>query len=372
MPPVLRSDSDDDQGRVRAATYPPRPARAFSHHRVGRDEWCAKSLDGHRNTPPVELGGDKKIFSLLKLKKPVNKIVLNRKAARSEGISGWSTKKGFVTPTSCESGSATSRSGATSRGPRRRHRKGWEDVAAAPTRQQRLVTAMFALVIVLASVQIIALVVHPPGEDKYRTRGLAASGQAATLGGAGGGVDGMGDGILKRTTGGFRANFLRSSGDGGGNVLAPVARDVGGRAFSGGEQQHGLSLSNPRAFEMVAADMGNLKDTVSRRLNKPQAYKVVSTAVWDASLKHCLALAICVAWVFGSLQDVDPGVTKCTVGCRMKAAHTITTTYRFFYEVLVRVLRIVLLKVQAKGRNAGAYMILVDILFINITTSVEL
>lgn len=256
-----RSDSDNGvHGRGRAATFPPRVGRRASENHLERDDWYGKSLKGRRNTSPVGMGRDRR-FSLL-LKKPDSRHALQKKAARGDGTSPtW--RKGSPIGNSYESGSGTSRSGggaegvSTPRWARRRHRKGWEDAGPA-TRQQRFVTAMFVLVVVFASIQIIGLILHPPSEGKYPMRGHAVDLDAA------GHVDSAGSGIRRRTDG-LRKTFLRSGGgDGGRSIATGDGLDTGGREIlDRGGQPQGLSLSNPRAFEMVAADMGHLKDTVS-------------------------------------------------------------------------------------------------------------
>ena len=283
MPSLLRSDSDDELGRGRSATYPPRPSRRASEYSIDRDDWCPKGLESRRHTSPLGLSQGKRRSSSSLLKKPdclvgrsLKKKWHSRGEERGNTSSSWSTKAKYTSPipTSCESASGTSRSGGggggglTSRGARRRYRKGWEDSYSTPTRQQRLVTAMFGLVVVLASIQIIALVVHPPREDILNaTGGLGLAGIAGAGGdggGGGGGAAGNGNGVRRRTvSGGLRDTFTRSGGD---NSNGGGRRSGGDEGFNGGGiqlQEQGLSLSNPRAFEMVAADMGHLKDTVS-------------------------------------------------------------------------------------------------------------
>lgn len=267
---MLRSDSDNESGRVRAQTYPPRPSPRLSDNNLPDREWLGNAMDSCRTSSPSPL------------KKKVEygfgsgQFLQNKRAygGSMEGLSSsgtsWSKMK-FTrtspTPTSYESGgSVSSRSGATPRGgprgSRRRHhhRKGGWGEGGTPvqiTRQQRLVTSMFALVIMLGSIQIIALIVRPPRGGSFGVGGL--SGLAA--------ADGTADGssVRRRVTGGFQDKFLRAS-----SVSSATGASAGGlqaRAFGNNDiaQRHeqGLSLSNPRAFEMVAADMGHLKDTVS-------------------------------------------------------------------------------------------------------------
>ena len=299
MPSRLRSDSDPDElGRGRSATYPPRPSRRSSEYSLDRDDWCPKGLESRRHTSPLGLFHGKRSSSLLKkpefgttrsLKKKWTPSSSSRGGDKGSNGGGSSTSwgKGKLTspvPTSCESASGTSRSGVAQRGPRRRYRKGWEEggfyssPSAPPTRQQRLVTAMFGLVVVLASIQIIALVVHPPREERFAT-GFTAS-IAGPEDGGGGGGGGSGNGVRRRTVGGgggLRDTFAsRSSGDnskrrGDNNNISGEWVNGGG----GSQQQQGLSLSNPRAFEMVAADMGHLKDTVSYQYEYQVGYNCV-------------------------------------------------------------------------------------------------
>lgn len=124
------------------------------------------------------------------------------------------------------------------------------------TRQQRLVSSMFALVVVLGSIQIIALIVHPP---RGRSVGVGGLSGVATTGRT---VDGSS--VRRRVTGGFQDKFLRTP-----SVSSAAEASAGGlqaRELNDNNivlrPERGLSLSNPRAFEMVAADMGHLKDTV--------------------------------------------------------------------------------------------------------------
>eukprot|EP00752_Nemacystus_decipiens_P005528 g5000.t1 len=268
---MLRSDSDNERGRVRAQTYPTRPSPRLSENifQPDRDGWFGNAQDSCRTSSPSPL---KK-----KLRDGFGSgLFLQNKRAYGgsmEGLSSsgtsWSKVKSTRTspaPTSCESGgSGSSRSGVTPRGgpraSRRRHhhRKGGWGERGAPvqtTRQQRLVTSMFALVVVLGSIQIIALIVHPPRGGSFGVGGLSG---IAVAGGTGDGSH-----VRRRVTGGFQDKFLRASGvssnaeSSAGGLKAPEFDNNAQR------QEQGLSLSHPRAFEMVAADMGHLKDTVEK------------------------------------------------------------------------------------------------------------
>lgn len=270
---MLRSDSDNERGRVRAQTYPPRPSPRLSENsfQPDRDGWFVNALDSCRASSPSPL--KKKLGDGFG-----SGLFLQNKRAYGgsmEGLSSggttWSKVKSTrtsPTPTSCESGgSVSSRSGVTPRGgpraSRRRHhhRKGAWGERGAPvqtTRQQRLVTSMFALVVILASIQIIALIVHPPREGSFGVGGLSGIAVA-------GGTAGDGSNVRRRATGGFQDKFLRVSG--ASSNTESSADGLQARGFSNNDvaqrQEQRLSLSNPRAFEMVAADMGHLKDTVS-------------------------------------------------------------------------------------------------------------
>ena len=264
------SDSDDGRGRVRAQTYPPRPSPRLSetNFQPDRDGWLGNAMDGHRGSWPSPF------------KKRLGGLFLQNKRSYGGSMEGlgssgsWSNTMKFTrtspTPTSCESGgSVSSRSGATPRGtsraPRRRHRKGgWGEGTAMPTtRQQRLVTSMFALVVILGSIQIIALILHPPAGGSFGVGGLSGI--------AGGGTAAVttadGSGARRRVSGGFQDKFLRSSSAVASSAADAPASGLRAGAFNNNEvvqrRDQGLSLSNPRAFEMVAADMGHLKDTVS-------------------------------------------------------------------------------------------------------------
>lgn len=269
---MLRSDSDNESGRVRAQTYPPRPFPCLpDNFPPGRGEWFVNAMDSCRTSSPSPL--KKKLGDGLG-----SGLFLQNKRAYGgslEGLSSvganWSKIKSIrttPTPTSCESGgSVSSRSGTTPRGgqrvPRRRHhhRKGGLGERGTPvqtTRQQRLVTSMFALVVVLGSIQIIALIVHPPRGGSFGVGGLSGIAANRDM------VDG--NSVRRRVTGGFQDKFLRASSV----SSAAEASGSGGlqaRALNNNDpvqrQEQSLSLSNPRAFEMVAADMGHLKDTVS-------------------------------------------------------------------------------------------------------------
>lgn len=291
---MLPSDnSDDGRGRVRAETYPPRPSPCFPENKFqsDRDAWLTNAMSSGRSWSPS--GG-----VLSPLKKTFEYgfgggLFLQKKRAHGgsgEALSSsgsWPRMKSTRTspaPTSCESGgSATSHSEATSRGtpraPRRRHhhhRKGggWgKEVGPLPTtRQQRLVTSMFVLVVVLGSIQIFALIVHPPTGRNFALGGLSGiAGSGGGSGGGGGDNNNNSNGVRRRASGGFRDKLFGASSGGsdgsGGGVTQASAGGLRGGVLNNNEsvqqQQHGLSLSNPRAFEMVAADMGNLKDTVS-------------------------------------------------------------------------------------------------------------
>ena len=268
---MLRSDSDNERGRVRAQTYPPRPSPHLSENsfQPDQDGWFVNALDSCRtsSSSPLKkkLGGGFGSGLFLQNKHAYGGSM---EGLSSSGTS-WSKMRSTRTspaPTSCESGgSGSSRSGVASRGgprtSRRRHhhRKGGWGERGAPvqtTRQQRLVTSMFALVIVLGSIQIIALIVHPPRGGSFGVGGL--SGIAVARG------TGDGSNVRRRVTGGFQDTFLSASG-----VSSNTESSAGGlqaRGFNNDatqRQEQSLSLSNPRAFEMVAADMGQLKDTVS-------------------------------------------------------------------------------------------------------------
>ncbi len=142
-----------------------------------------------------------------------------------------------------------------------------EGSALPTTRQQRLVTSMFALVVILGSIQILALIVHPPGGGSFRVGGL--SGIAGGGPGTAAAVDGSD--ARRRVSGAFQDNFLRSSSAVVTNAVETSAGGLRAGAFNNNEitqRQESLSLANPRAFEMIAADMGHLKNTVSRNGTK--------------------------------------------------------------------------------------------------------
>lgn len=267
----MPSDSDHEHhGRVRSQTYP-RPSSRLSENsfQPDQDGWLGNALDSrHANAPSPLKGKPEFGFG--------SGLFLQHKRAYGgsmEGLSSstsWSTMKFIRTspaPTSCESGGSVSSRSATPRGgpraSRRRHhhRKGGWGEGGTPvqtSRQQRLVTSMFALVVILGSIQIIALIVHPPRGGSFGVGGF--SGTAA---GSGTADDSS---VRRRVAGGFQDKFLRAP-----SVSSAAEASAGGglqaRAFNNNDivQGHGqsLSLSNPRAFEMVAADMGHLKDTVS-------------------------------------------------------------------------------------------------------------
>lgn len=271
--------SEDGLGRVRAQTYPPRPSPRLSESNLppDRDGWLNNAMDGHRNSWPYPF--KKKLEGGFG-----SGLFLQNKRSHGSSMEGlgsggsWSTVK-FTrtspTPTSCESGgSASSRSGTTPRGTpralrRRHHRKGgWAEGTTLPTtRQQRLVTSMFALVVILGSIQIIALIVHPPAGGSFRVGGL--SGIAGGRPGTSAAVDGSD--ARRRVSGAFQDNFLRSSSAVVSNPAEASAGGLRAGAFNNKEivqrQDQSLSLANPRAFEMIAADMGHLKNTVSRNAN---------------------------------------------------------------------------------------------------------
>jgi len=276
--------SEDGRGRVRAQTYPPRPSPRLSETNLqpDREGWLNNAMNGHRNSWPYpfkkKLGAG--FGSGLFLH---NKRSCGGGSIEGLGSSGsWSTKK-FTrtspTPTSCESGgSASSRSGTTPRGTpralrRRYHRKGgWAEGTALPTtRQQRLVTSMFALVVILGSIQILALIVHPPGGGGFGVSSLSGIGR----GGPGIAASVGGSGARRRVSGAFQDNFLRSPSAVVSNAAAASAGGLRAGTFNNNEitqrQDQTLSLANPRAFEMVAADMGHLKNTVSRNAIKWRA-----------------------------------------------------------------------------------------------------
>lgn len=85
-----------------------------------------------------------------------------------------------------------------------------------------------------------------------------------------GGTAGDGSNVRRLVTRGFQDKLFRASSI---NSATEASAGDGGVQAGGGfnnndaaaqqRQEQGLSLSNPRAFEMVAADMGHLKDTVS-------------------------------------------------------------------------------------------------------------
>lgn len=262
----LRSDSDDGQGRVRAATYPRRPSRRpFDHQPLTnrREKGVLRDLPGCCNTSPAH--GDLNKRNPVVLSNAGSRTFLQKKKWRGDGEGGvWAMTTRIIspTPTSYESGSGTSRSDAAWRGLRQRRHKAWED-AGSPTRQQRLFSAVFGLVVFLASVQIISLITHPPRESQYSKSGLSVNGNAHGDS-AGEEVNEVGSIARRRTPGGGRGAFLRAASDDNRWVATTPLRGGVGREFNGVEQHQGLSLSSPRAFEMVAADMGNLKDSVGQ------------------------------------------------------------------------------------------------------------
>lgn len=269
------SANDDGHGRLRSQTYPFQPSVLLTENNLpsDRDAWLGNSIQGRGDSSPLRrTGRGTGVLSPLKeldfgfgsgmfLQKKRSHGG-NGEGLRSSGsLSRMKIGRSSPTPTSCESGSSTSRSG--SRVPRRRnhhHRKdAWGDEPITPptTRQQRLVTSMFALVVVLGSIQIVALIVHPP-RGSFTVDGLS--------GFAGRGINDD-NRVRRRASGGVRDTFTDTPSivSGGGGAV-PSGGLRGGPLNNNGVPQYneqGLSLSNPRAFEMVAADMGHLKDTVS-------------------------------------------------------------------------------------------------------------
>lgn len=256
---MVRSGSDGGRGRVRSQTYPPRPSqhRSESSFQSDRGSWFGNAVEGRRNSSPPRLSNNVVVSPLRRLEYGFGSGMFLQKRTNGgdeEGSSrSWSTAKLTrtpATPSSCESGgSASSQSGDLPRAPRRRHYRkgGWGKEAAPPTtsRQQRLVSCMIALVVFLGSIQIIALIVHPPRGTSFAVGGLGRATSASIN---------------------SNSRFVRESA-GGGKVLH-VDGLRGGvsnnkEAAAQQQQHHGLSLSNPRAFELVTADMGHLKDTVS-------------------------------------------------------------------------------------------------------------
>lgn len=140
--------------------------------------------------------------------------------------------------------------------------------APSPTRQQRFVTAMFGLIVVLASMQIIALVAHSPSDKN--SPGIVSSNGVATPTDR---VDSTDSGVRRIASGRMEDQSLRgSSGVASNGGAAPggvvgVVPALNGNGHRGGDssgraKHNGLSMANPRAFEMVSADMGHLKDKV--------------------------------------------------------------------------------------------------------------
>lgn len=306
---MVRSDaSDDRRGRVRAETDPPRPSSHFSEniYQSNRDGWFDNhAMTSRRSSSPSTRAVLSPLKKTLEYSFGGGSFLQKNKRAHGgscrEALSSsgsWPkikpTRKPPV-PTCYESGgSATSHSeeapSGTPHAPRRRHhhhhhRKGVWGKEARPlptTRQQRLVTSMFVLVVVLGSIQIIALFVHPQTGRSFALGGLTG---VAVSGGAGGaGIDegsslgnnNRNNGVRRRASGGgFRDKFFGTASDGIDGDIGAAATQASARGLRGGvfnnnnnnevvqQNQHSLSLSNPRAFEMVAADMGHLKDTVS-------------------------------------------------------------------------------------------------------------
>lgn len=146
---------------------------------------------------------------------------------------------------------------------------------------------MFRLVMVLGSVQIITLIFHPPPKTKtLATRERLLAGGSATGESVAVTPRGENNGRVATESNGESGTFRNPMLRGGITIrrddtvhlrensintrLEPgfVARGAGedGREQGKGDgrpQRDAFSLTDPRAFEMMAADMGNLKDKVS-------------------------------------------------------------------------------------------------------------
>lgn len=255
---LITSDSDGAYGRMRAATFP--SPRRDEAERSDQDDWGAPDDLKWHDMPPT-FGYDKKSPSLIRKSRSTH--VLKSVHKNEHGGVDLSAKS---SPRSRDDSSATATSPSPG-GNRRRGRKGSRDEAPL-TRQQRLVSVMFGLVLVLASAQILTLVVHVP-RDHQKSQRQGQSNSAETI------LRGSGKLENRRIIpSGYRNLNLRGNKEQGGvmkgeEITVAVVTGKGPRGIGGSERrsragnQEGLSLTSPRAFEMVAADMGNLKDTVS-------------------------------------------------------------------------------------------------------------
>lgn len=334
MPAALvRSAINGAQGRRRAATYPPRARnsdasdpdgdmmpggrRVEGHGDANRGRLAEEGRSGHgrRHTSPSLCCERERSASLAKRYTRTDyKLSFlsphknsrgndNRRSSTSLPSFGYKEVGGGIGDTGT-SGSSREAGRESRRRSRRSATPGVglsgsgfrDDVPSPAAKQQTLVKVMFGLAIVLTSMQILTLVVHPPREI---TGGIAARDRlhvAATSGmtlNSVVGVAGPSDNNRRMTSG---------AGSYGGNLLLRgaaetrhraeslvlqdreqqrgtavsrdfveeqergAARSSGGDRYGVGAQGDVFSLTNPRAFEMVTADMGNLKDTVRNDL----------------------------------------------------------------------------------------------------------
>ena len=301
------SDSDTEHRRDRSASFPPRGAagrRTFEKrhqpYSKGPSVRCHTSLIAleHESGASLQLTPSSK-SSRIAVGNRVSSKKHQLKVVAAELVNGGTTrrisKKGLDAPASFhESGSTTSLSGGSVSGgggtseplwtrSRRQHhrRKGLEeDVANAHRgrRQQnhRIVSAGIGLVVMLlASGQIIvSLVVHsPPREGAVITTASSFQVISSDNNMASGETAGGGTGVFRRRTAdGVQISPFLRNGEMKSNRKNPSVVDkdarvtipsTGGNAMRRGspaDQHHQGSSS--RAFEMVAADMGHLKDTV--------------------------------------------------------------------------------------------------------------
>lgn len=312
--PSRYSDSDAEHGRDRSASFPSRGA-AGRRASEKRHQPHSKGLSVRCHTSPIALDHESGTpFPQLTASTKNSKIVVgNRvsskkhqlKVVAAELVNGGTTrrtsKKDSDAPASFyESGSMTSLSGGSvgdgdgtleprwTRSRRQHHRrKGLEeDVNNAPNhpvrRQQhrRILSAVIGLaVMLLASGQImVSLVVHPPPREgavstaTSNIQAISSDNNVASVETVGGAT-----GVFRRRTadgvqvspflrsGGMKSNRNNNPSVVGKDARVTVPTNGGSAVYRGGaaDQHHqGLSLSSPRAFEMVAADMGHLKDTV--------------------------------------------------------------------------------------------------------------
>lgn len=237
---------------MRAATFPSR--RGEEPEGSDQDDRGDAGEQSVFRTPPASRRAKRGHSSIQKLKSRNNFKLLSIK----------------LTPRSQNHSSETCVSPSPAAG-RRRGRKGSREEMPV-MRQQRLFVVMFCLVTTLAWVQILTFIAHRP-RDQLSSASQVVTSTAGTMLSVTGRTDNR-----RMTSGGYNQPALRGERQRGfGTRDRDIDRSgIAGRdaEFLGSLDQPGyagnparLSVMSPRAFEMVAADMGDLKDMVRSQLS---------------------------------------------------------------------------------------------------------